>query len=245
MCSKRPMKSAVTNFLRGQYSSLNRDKRELIDFAFKRFQIGSFADLGGVWGVDGGYTFYALDKYKVQKAFLVDMTFTKAVIRKARKYQLLTLLNMEFGDQTVIHRLGQPDGILLFDVLLHQVNPNWDQVLEMYANVAKYILIYNPQLIASDETMRLVDLSEQEYFDNVPCTREEEPYKSAFDKMYEIHPQRRRMYRDIQDIWQWGIVDRDLIDRMTALDFTMQYYKNCGKFGRLKNFENHVFLFSK
>jgi hypothetical protein len=32
--------------------TLLQDKIELIDFAFSRFDLHSFADLGGVWGVE-------------------------------------------------------------------------------------------------------------------------------------------------------------------------------------------------
>ena len=49
----------------------------------------------------------------------------------------------------------------------------------------------------------------------------------------------------MHDLWQWGIVDADLIGRMNELGFKMQFYKNCGQFGTLKNVENHAFVFSK
>src|SRR5262249_33584623 len=46
------------------------EKLELIDSAFSTLNIHSFADLGGVWGVEGGYTFHALDKHDVSRAIL-------------------------------------------------------------------------------------------------------------------------------------------------------------------------------
>jgi hypothetical protein len=50
------------------FAYLNREKRDLIDFAFQRFGLRSFADLGGVWNVAGGYTFYTLENFNIEKA---------------------------------------------------------------------------------------------------------------------------------------------------------------------------------
>ncbi len=41
---------------------LHPDKLSLIDAAIDRLHISSFADLGGVWLVDGGYSTHALNK---------------------------------------------------------------------------------------------------------------------------------------------------------------------------------------
>jgi hypothetical protein len=40
--------------------SLVQSKLDMIDFVLNRLRVQSFADLGGVWGVEAGYTFYAL-----------------------------------------------------------------------------------------------------------------------------------------------------------------------------------------
>ncbi len=48
---------------RNQYAGLNPNKLELIDLAFRTLPVRSFADLGGLWGVDAGYTFYALEHH--------------------------------------------------------------------------------------------------------------------------------------------------------------------------------------
>jgi len=44
----------------------SRFKLKLIDAAFEKGGISSFADLGGVWGVHGAYTFYLLSKQAFQ-----------------------------------------------------------------------------------------------------------------------------------------------------------------------------------
>jgi hypothetical protein len=72
-----------------------------------------------------------------------------------------------------------------------------------------------------------------------------EPYKTYFRDLNAIHPKHKRPYRDIHNIWQWGIVDADLIARANELGFKLQFYKNCGQCGHLTNVENHAFVFSK
>ncbi|HJY80207.1 MAG TPA: hypothetical protein VKK81_03885 [Candidatus Binatia bacterium] len=226
-----------------------RGKRRLIDFACERLQIRSFADLGGVWGVDGEYTFYAMETHRIETAFLVDISSTETLTERKKRYPGLKIISGNFGEDGVARQIGRVDAVLLFDVLLHQVNPDWDEILDLYASRTKCFLIFNPQYFASKSTVRLLDLGEEEYFRNIPHTKDEEPYKTVFEKMYEIHPrpqyQQRRIYRDIHDIWQWGIVDDDLTAKMKSLGFSLQYFRNHGKFNNLANFENHAFAFSK
>jgi hypothetical protein len=212
---------------------------------FPRFDVKSFADLGGVWRVEAGYTFYALQKYRIERAFLVDTNFTNAVIERKSSYPTLQLIEGNFGEERVAQRIGSVDIVMFFDTLLHQVSPDWDEVLEMYASRASCFLILNQQFTASEKTVRLLDLGEAEYFRNVPHTRDEEPYKSVFQSPYEMHRQHKRINRDIHNIWQWGITDDDLIAKMRLLGFKMQFYKNAGKFAYLENFESHAFVFAR
>lgn len=226
-----------------------RGKKSLIDFACQKLQIRSFADLGGVWGVDGEYTLYAMEAHNVKNACLVDIGFTEAVVQKQKEYPTLKLIRGNFGDPEIARQIGVVDAVILFDVLLHQVNPNWDRILELYAPRTGCFLIFNPQYTATESTVRLLDLGEEEYFRNIPHSKAEETYREVFEKMYEIHPrpqyQQRRIYRDIHDIWQWGIVDRDLVEKMKSLGFSMRYARSHGKFNHLPNFENRAFAFCK
>ncbi|MEM3672953.1 MAG: hypothetical protein QW468_01820 [Candidatus Bathyarchaeia archaeon] len=66
--------------------------------------------------------------------------------------------------------------------------------------------------------------------------------------MCEVHPHHKRIWRDIHNVWQWGITDDDLIAKMKSLGFVLYYYKNCGiyhLFISSKKFENHAFMFIK
>jgi hypothetical protein len=222
------------------FAYLTQEKRELIDFAFRRFDLRSFADLGGVWNVAGGYTFYALEHFTIEKAVLVDTDFTDEVLKRAQGFTSLKLVPGNFGTQEIIEQVGNVDAAMFFDTLLHQVNPDWNMVLKLYAPKVKHFLIFNQQFIGSEHTVRLFDLGKEEYFRNVPHTADEAPYDVVFEKMYEMHPQHNRIYRDIHNVRQWGITDDDLVGLMKSLGFTLYLYKNCGRFGALESFENHA-----
>lgn len=224
--------------------NLVQDKIDLIDQAFSSFGVHSFADLGCVWGVEGGYTFHALDKHKVTDAVMVDTTFTPIVTDRAKEYPQLRLINGSFGDQSVVDQVGNVDAVFLFDVLLHQVAPDWDTILEMYAKNIRVFVIYNQQWTGSDTTVRLLDLGEEEYFRNVPSDPKQEPYKNLFKKLDEPHPHAGgRLWRDVHSIWQWGITDDDLESTAARLGFKLRYKKWGGKWG--ENFENQAFIFSR
>jgi hypothetical protein len=243
-------KRAVTKlrmYVQGHSMNFNLDKKQLIDYTFRHCNPvpASFADLGGIWNVDGAYTFYTLRKYGAKCAFLVDTNFTDSSIEKGRAESNLKLLPGNFGEESVADQIGMVDAIFLFDVLLHQVKPDWNEILENYSKRTNYFLVYNQQWIRSDKTVRLIDLGRDEYFKNVPIDKEHPTYKALFDKMYEIHPQHKRIWRDIHNVWQWGITDHDLLRTMWSLGFEMQYFKSCGRFGSLPNVENHAFLFQK
>lgn len=230
---------------RSPQGRLKQAKLDLIDFAFENLGVRSFADLGGVWGVEGGYTFYALDKHQVDKAFLVDTHPTSLVLDKSQTYEQLDVLTGSFGDPEIVSQVSGVDAVFLFDVLLHQVSPDWDEILEMYGRQTRCLIIYNQQWTGSGSTTRLLDLGEDEYFKNVPHNRRQEPYKSLFEKLEQKHPDHDRPWKDVHHIWQWGITDADLTERLATLKFRQEFSKNLGRFGRLKNFEDHAFIYCK
>jgi hypothetical protein len=239
---------AIANRILGQHPAddhLNPDKKAMIDFACQSLNMRSFADLGAVWNVDGGYTFYAMDKYHVAQAVLVDTDITHLVWKKQKQHPGLRIIEGNFGDPVVHEQVGKVDGVFFFDILLHQVRPDWNEILEMYSRVASSLLIFNQQFTNLSKTTRLLDLGREEYFRNIPHAANEEPYKTYFKNLDAIHPKHARPYRDIHNIWQWGIVDSDLISRLHDLGFKMHFYKNCGRLGRLQNVENHAFVFSR
>lgn len=220
-------------------------KKALLDYSFGILPArpASFADLGGVWGVDGAYTFYVLDTYPVRTAFLADTNFTATVVERSKRYENLTLVEGNFGSPDLPPRIGRVDAVIMFDVLLHQVRPDWDEVLSMYAAVTDCFIIYNQQLVHGETTVRLPDLGVEEYFRHVPMNRNAPGYRNLFEKPEEIHPQHQRPWRDVHNVWQWGITDHDLLACLTQLGFDAVYSKNHGQFSNFESFENHAFVF--
>ena len=123
-------------------SVLQQDKTDLIDRACKDFGVESFADLGAVWGVAGGYTFYTLEKYHIEKAFLVDTGITDEVREKKKEFPQLSLIEANFGSPEVSQKIATVGAIIMFDVLLHQVAPDWDEVIRNYSKNTDHFVIY-------------------------------------------------------------------------------------------------------
>ena len=84
-------------------SKLMPEKTKLIDYACTQLSVKSFIDLGGVWGVDGGYTFYILEKYNIERAILVDTNISQIVIEKMKSFPNLSLINTNFGSDKRIY----------------------------------------------------------------------------------------------------------------------------------------------
>ena len=236
----------LPNWMMGYNLYVNREKFSLIDHVFNNdaISIHSFADLGGVWNVNAAYTLYTLKKYTIDRAFLVDTNFNTIVDKKVKKYSHLHKITGDFTQDDVIDKLKGVDVIFLFDVLLHQVNPDWNVVLEKYSAVTKCIIIYNQQLINADKTLRLTDLSLEEYKALAPA-RNDNLYEYIYTHGQDIHPEYQKPWKDIHNFWQWGITDSDLRNQMKNLKFEEIYYKNHGRFSNLPAFENHSFVFVK
>jgi hypothetical protein len=234
----------LPGWLKGYPLVFNPDKKLLLDAAI-RPGMKSFADLGGVWGVDAAYTFYLLDHYAIDSAFLVDTDFTPALLRRAKTYPRLQILQGNFGSADIASRIGSVDFLVLFDVLLHQVDPDWDDILRMYSGITKCFVIFNQQLVDREHAVRLVDLGLDEYFRLVRFNRRKGIYKEWVDHLTEIHPRHQRPWRDVHNVWQWGITDQDLLRVMEELRFELIYRKNHGRFSDFEAFENHAFIFRK
>lgn len=244
---RRGLKGTLGWLVYGYPLRFDHTKKELIDNVFThRFSSPtSFADLGGIWGVDGAYTFYILKHYPIRRAVLVDTDVTAAAGRNLKRFKHLDLVQGDFGDHTIAEQIGHVDVVLFFDVLLHQVNPDWNEVIEMYASRAEYVVVYNQQFVVANETVRLPDLTKDEYFKHVPMDPGGPGYKDLFERPKDIHPRYKKPYRDVHNVWQWGITDRDLVSLMEGLGFRMIFRKNHGQFSTSPSFENHAFIFTR
>jgi hypothetical protein len=220
-------------------TSLQPLKLRALDRAFDRVGSGgSFADLGGVWAVEAGYTFHVLEHHAPVRAVLVDTGITPTVRQRAEKYPALRLLEQDFGTPEAAQEVGEVDVVALFDVLLHQASPDWDEVLGRYCRQAKAVVVVQPQWVGA-RTVRLLDLGREEYLANVPA----EQIPVDFDALDEVHPRYGKPVRDIHEIWQWGITDDDLVGVATAHGLRPVYYEDVGQWGDLPAFAARAFVF--
>lgn len=217
-------------------------KLRAIDAAFADGDVRSVADLGGIWAVDGGYSFYALEHHAPDRAVLVDESVTAATRERAARHPQLEIVEGNFGEREVVERIGDVDAVVLFDVLLHQVAPDWDAVMALYAERARRLVIVQPQWVVDDQTVRLLDLGRERYLELVPDVPE---HHEVWDRADEYLPERARRYRDVHNIWQWGISDRDLRARAAALGLEQVHYENGGIWQDREGFENHAFVFRR
>lgn len=210
----------------------SHSKLKLIDLALEKTKIQSFADLGGVWGVDGFYSFYILSKRKILKAYMIDDHFTKKVVKQAMNYSQLQLKEGDFRLRETFQEIDKVDLILLFDVLLHQVN--WREVVSFCTEKANSLAVYNPQFFG-ERSLRLLDLGEEEYFNLVPHSKNGPYYEDLFTPLEQ---------RDTAAVWQWGISDKDLISTLNQFDFRLSYSVD-GEYWPNRAFRSKGFIFQR
>ncbi len=236
----------LPNLLNGYNIYVNRDKLDLIDLALCELnpQAKSFADLGGVWKVNAAYSLHAMKNAHIDHGMLVDTDIPQTLTTKLQRFQNLQVLQGDFADQSVVDRIGKVDMIFFFDVLLHQANPDWNQVIERYADNCPCFVIYNQQYIQGDETVRLTNLPFEEYIE-LASDHGKDLTRYIYEHKEEIHPKYKKPWKDIHNITQWGITDQGLRQTMTRLGFKEVFFKNYGMFIDLAAFENHAFIFMR
>ncbi len=217
-------------------------KLRTIDAAFALPGVRSVADLGGVWAVQAGYTFHALERHAPDRAVLVDDDITAAVRERGAAFAQLELLEQNFGAAQTPAGVGDVGVVLLFDVLLHQVDPDWDEILRRYAARAQALAIVNPMWTAGSQTVRLLELGEARYRQAVPP---QDNIDGLFERLDVVHPARGRPWRDVHDVWQWGITDVDLRAVMADLGFTVAFAEQHGRWRGLHDFEDCAYVFHR
>lgn len=201
-----------------QPNPLVPDKLHLIEHAIDRHNVQTFADLGGFWGVLGGYSAYATERGL--KGTLVDFNAEQLTHLEGK----VSLLKGNFAHNDIAKQV-RADCIFLFDVLLHQLNPGWEYVLKLYSEQANIFLIFNQQWVGTSKTIRLPDLGAKAFVIETPDAE--------------------LTHRDSMLLWQWGITFDDLVNEMKFLGFRLDYFKNCGQAWQLPNFELHSYCFVK
>ena len=88
---------------------------------------------------------------------MVDAIWNKIAMASCIKREKITVIDGFFTDRELPGKIGTVDAVIFFDILLHLVSPNWDEVLKMYSKFTESFLIVNPQFFNSTTTVRLLD----------------------------------------------------------------------------------------
>ena len=224
---------------------MNTNKANLISLAIDRYGLKSVIDVGGCWGVNGAYTFHALASGQIERAIILDGGITDLTRERAAGDARAELRQGDIGDADFIDALPHSDAAIIFDVLLHQVAPHWDEFLARYSQKVDHFIIYNPDWNGGDVSIRFADQSMAWYLENVPNAGRERVCE-WFARHDELFPALNRPWRDVHMFWQWGIVDVDLIATMRRLGFQLDSFNNYGPwsptFGKI---QLDAYLFSK
>ncbi len=221
-------------------------KKDLVDYGCSLMPVKRVAELGCIWGVDGFYGRYIAETYKPEKVFMADAIWNDNARNLCKAFPQIEMIEGDFTRPEMPARIGPVDVVVLFDILLHMVAPDWDAVLRMYAPYTQAFWIVNRQFTASPITVRLMDLGKEEYFRNIPHKADHPTYKMVFDKLNEVDPRFNKIHRDVMYVWQWGITNHDLIDTMDRLGFELQYLQQHPAHSKhAPNFENVGFIFKR
>jgi GT2 family glycosyltransferase len=232
---------------RAQTGMLPPGKARAIDYAVEHLGIESFASVEGGPAYGQG-AFYTIDRPTVQRGALVDLSPRRArgqllsTIEQAAERPGMRVLDGAFSDPRTVTEIGQVDAMLFFDVLLRMVDPDWDQVLELYAPATSCFVIANPQWERGEATVRLIDLGREKYLEAVPPA---EVHSELFDRLDEWHPGQDRPYRDITGVWQWGITDADLKAKLGELGFSLEREWSLNRHPTADGFVINTFVFSR
>jgi hypothetical protein len=222
-------------------------KVRAIDYAVEQLGIESFASVE-IADAYGQWAFYTIDKPTVQHGALVDFRPRRtrrhllSAIELAAERPGMHVLDGPFSNPRTVAEIGQVDAILLFDVLFRMVDPDWDQVLELYAPATSCFVVANPQWEDGEATVRLIDLGREKYLEAVPSWK---GHTELFDRLDEWYPGQQRPYRDTTGVWQWGITDADLKAKMGDLGFSLEREWSLNRPAKTKGFVYRTFVFNR
>jgi hypothetical protein len=205
---------------------MNANKANLISMAIDRYGLKSIIEVGACWGVHGAYTFHALASGKIEHAVIAHGEITGLTRERAAGDARIELRQGDIGDADFIDALPRSDAAIIFDVLLHQVAPHWDEFLARYSRKVDHFIVYNPDWNGGDVSIRFVDQGLAWYLENVPDAGRERTCE-WFARHDEFFPALNRPWRDVHMFWQWGIVDVDLIATMRRLGFKLDNFNHC------------------
>jgi hypothetical protein len=209
-------------------ASIAEDKAALIERAIKQYGLKSIVDLGACWGVHGGYTWHALEKGRLDRAVIVDGHITETTRERARKWPQAELISGGLAAEDTVAKVGAVDAAIMYDVLLHQVDPDWTTMLERWSRQVDTLIIHNQNWLGP-ETVRFPDFGAEEYIERV-FHSDPERVRSWYGRHDEMNEDEGKRWRDVHFFWQWGITQKDLVGTLWDLGYRVDFMEEAGLF---------------
>lgn len=207
-----------------------REKLELLDTAHELTDFRSFADLGACWGVDGAYTFHAasLCGSELERAVIVDGNLTHLTRERAKEHPRVELVQALLGSRQALDAVGEVDALIMYDILLHQVKPDWDRFLLNWLPHTNALIVFNQNWLKTPRTIRFVDRGVDWYYRNVYVWEDDWNARERLESWFSRHHERDedgRLERDNHWYWQFGIRPLELIRLLAKNGFELVYMK--------------------
>ncbi|MDE2689506.1 MAG: hypothetical protein OXI49_03270 [Acidobacteriota bacterium] len=199
-------------------------KLALVETAHRITEFRSFADLGGCWGVNGAYSFHAAELCgpSLERAFILDGSITPQTRDRAGQHPRVQLVETLLGSREAHEAVGHVGAVIMFDILLHQVDPDWNDFLLAWSRQTDTLVIHNQNWLKTPRTIRFVERGLEWYRRNVVVWEDE--YAPSVERWFARHHERDsrgRLERDSYDFWQWGIRPLELINLLARHGFEL------------------------
>ncbi|MYC11901.1 MAG: hypothetical protein F4X59_17495 [Holophagales bacterium] len=200
-----------------------REKLDLLAAAHGATAFRSFADLGACWGVHGAYADHAVQLCgdRLKRAVIVDGVVTS--LTRDRADARVEIVPALLGSEEALAAVGEVDALIMFDILVHQVDPDWDVFLRSWLRRTDVLVLWNHHWLAEPRSFRLIDRGFDWYaknaygfgspLDDSGDAHEDPMSLSALRCWFDRHGERDewgRLERDAHHYWQWGITLEDL-----------------------------------
>jgi hypothetical protein len=226
---------------------LRPEKIALAVDAMKKHNVTSFADIGGCWGVHAGYTRAALEAVSgIEKAYVLDQYVTGTSRNLGKRYSQLEFQTALFNQPEFIEEFPQVDALIMYDILLHQVDLDWNDFIAYWADKCRVLIIFNQMWKSGGYTTRFIDNGPEWYKKWVFYTNEQK-LDEWLNTLDETDPATGRKRRDLHSFWQWGIQTDDLVGKCQEHGFRLDYFQNHGPFQNKKRpwIQDEAFVFVK
>lgn len=206
------------------------EKLELLETAYELTEFRSFADLGACWGVDGAYTFHATELCgsELTRAVIVDGHLTPLTLERAKEVPEVELVQALLGSDQALDAVGKVDALIMYDILLHQVKPDWDEFLLNWLPHTDALIIFNQNWLKTPRTIRFVDRGLDWYYRNVYVWEDDWNTRARLESWFKRHNERDtdgRLERDNHWYWQFGIRPLELVGLLARNGFELVYMK--------------------